>query len=103
MLIAAQILVLQKHSCFSGTGTSFCAVSPAWRGARPRCALPRAGPVPALSGGRGRPPLAARERGAGADWLARGVPAAGAPTAPLSGGAAAGAERSARDAMSCGE
>lgn len=79
----------------AGPGAGGCSVpAGAWyrRGSVPR---------PRSREGRGRSPLAARGRGAGADWLARGVPAAGAPTAPLTrsrrGGS--GAERAGRDEL----
>lgn len=68
-------------------------------------------PGSARGSGRGRgrglagpePPLVARGRVPGADWLPRGVPAAGAPTAPFIARRRRRRERRGRGAMSCGE
>ncbi|XP_040473816.1 protein phosphatase 1 regulatory subunit 3C-B-like [Falco naumanni] len=91
-----------------GTRAGWLSVPP------PSGAAPPAGPCGTARGrglspaGRGSagPLLAARGRVPGADWLPprpRGVPAAGAPTAPLTARSRRQRERSGREAMSCGE
>lgn len=94
MLIVAYL----KHSRFLGTRPYFRAVprvGPSLAGPVEGGAGPGTGGSSMRGGGAGAVPVPIGRPGARlvGDWLARGVPGAGAPTAPLSGAGAAGAER----------